>query len=74
MTPVARFTEELLPDGSMLLAQGANRVCRQLGVLRTRGEDPEYGEPIPVEYELRMRFTIPEETVLDLSSIELHEI
>jgi hypothetical protein len=60
--PIITFDEQHLPDGSMQLSLGANRVARQEKVPR-RGV-----------YELRMRFTVPEETVLDLRQVELLEI
>jgi hypothetical protein len=74
MSLVARFNDKLMPDGAMQLALGANRVCRQAELKRYREVEgsPYVGKPI--RYELRMTFTIPEDRVLDVKSIELHEL
>lgn len=60
-------------DGSFSFAVGANRLCRMLKVDRT-SLDRRTGEKVPIVYEIRLRFTVPEEKVLDMKSIELHEV
>ena len=57
---VGMFDEKALPDGAMQLAQGANRVARQLKV--DRGG----------EYELSIRFSVPEDLVFDLTSVVVY--
>lgn len=68
MRQIALFTEEHMPDGAMQLAIGANRVCREARLQRRHFDDGR-----PVVYELTLRFTIPEDRVLDMKSIKLTE-
>ena len=67
MRLIAAYPENSIPyQGAKELALGANRVCMANDVPRSDDDGK------PVIYELRIRFTVPAQTVLDLTSVRLY--